>query len=141
MYGNDEEFRIGGSKVLKSGDDDRATIVAAGVTLHEALKAYQELQSDNLPVRVIDLYSVKPIDEETLRRAARETGNIITVEDHYSEGGLGDAVSAALADESSCRVRRLAVSGLARSGPSAELMDFFGINSRAIVAAVRELSP
>ena len=141
LYGNDEEFRIGGSKVLKSGDDDRATIVAAGVTLHEALKAYQELQSDNLPVRVIDLYSVKPIDEETLRRAARETGNIITVEDHYSEGGLGDAVSAALADESSCRVRRLAVSGLARSGPSAELMDFFGINSRAIVAAVRELSP
>ncbi|MFQ5929887.1 MAG: transketolase [Acidobacteriota bacterium] len=139
LYSNDEDFRIGGSKVIKSSSEDRATIVAAGVTLHQALQAYQELRSQNLPVRVIDLYSVKPLDEETLRKAARETDVLITVEDHYPEGGLGDAVLSILANES-CKFRKLAVNGLPRSGKPAELMDTFGINARAIVTAVRELA-
>ena len=139
LYSNNEEFTIGGSKVLRRSDQDRATIVAGGITLHEALKACEELSAQNLNVRVIDLYSIKPVDEDTLRQAARETGVLITVEDHYPEGGLGDAVLSALADES-CRVRKLAVTALPRSGKSAELLDAFGINARHIVQAVQEMT-
>jgi len=138
LYPNEETFRVGGSKVLKSSGQDRATIVAAGITLHEALKAHQELESQSLPVRVIDLYSVKPLDEETLRKAARETQLLITVEDHYPEGGLGDAVLAALANEP-CQLHKLAVNGLPRSGESAQLMDVFEINAQSIVKKVKEL--
>ena len=138
LYSADEDFKIGGSKVLKSSPQDRATIVAAGVTLHESLKAYQELHDDGIPVRVIDLYSIKPLDLETLGQAARETQIIVTVEDHYPEGGLGDAVLSALANES-CRFHRLAVTGLPRSGPGDALMDAFGINARSIVEAVKKL--
>ena len=125
--------------MLRRSDQDRATIVAGGITLHEALKACEELSAQNLNVRVIDLYSIKPVDEDTLRQAARETGVLITVEDHYPEGGLGDAVLSALADES-CRVRKLAVTALPRSGKSAELLDAFGINARHIVQAVQEMT-
>ena len=138
LYPNEETFRVGGSKVLKSSDQDRATIVAAGITLHEALKAYQELESQNVLVRVIDLYSVKPLDEETLRKAARETQLLITVEDHYPEGGLGDAVLGALASEP-CQLHKLAVNGLPRSGDPAQLMDVFEINAQSIVKKVKEL--
>ena len=137
LYSEEEEFAIGGSKVVKGSDEDQATIVAAGITLHEALKAYEELLQDNLKVRIIDLYSIKPLDETTLRKAARETGTIITVEDHYPEGGLGDAVASALAGEP-CKFRKLAVTGLPRSGPSAQLLDAFGINAANIVKAVKE---
>ena len=139
LYSNDEQFTIGGSKVLRRSGYDRATIVAGGITLHEALKAYEELSAQNLTVRVIDLYSIKPVDEETLRQAARETGVLITVEDHYPEGGLGDAVLSALA-ATSCRVRKLAVTGLPRSGKSAELLDTLGISARHIVQAVKEMT-
>ncbi|MDA2935197.1 transketolase [Acidobacteria bacterium AH-259-D05] len=139
LYSNDEKFPIGGSKILKSSPEDRATIVAAGVTLHEALTAYQELQSQNLLIRVIDLYSVKPLDEETLRKAARETQVLITVEDHYPEGGLGDAVLSAVANES-CKFHKLAVTGLPRSGEPGQLMDAFGISARVIVETVRKLT-
>lgn len=137
LYSEEEEFAIGGSKVVKGSGEDQATIVAAGITLHEALKAYEELLQDNLKVRIIDLYSIKPLDETTLRKAARETGTIITVEDHYPEGGLGDAVASALAGEP-CKFRKLAVTGLPRSGPSAQLLDAFGINAANIVKAVKE---
>jgi len=137
LYSKEEEFAIGGSKVVKGSGEDQATIVAAGITLHEALKAYEELLQDNLKVRIIDLYSIKPLDETTLRKAARETGTIITVEDHYPEGGLGDAVASALAGEP-CKFRKLAVTGLPRSGPSAQLLDAFGINAANIVKAVKE---
>ena len=137
LYSEKEEFAIGGSKVVKSSGEDQATIVAAGITLHEALKAYEELLQDNLTVRIIDLYSIKPLDETTLREAARETGTIVTVEDHYPEGGLGDAVASALAGEP-CKFRKLAVTGLPRSGPSAQLLDAFGINAANIVKAVKE---
>ena len=138
LYSNDEDFQVGGSKVLKSSDKDRATLVAAGVTLHEALKASLELESQGLAVRVIDLYSIKPIDEETLLQAARETQLLITVEDHYSEGGLGDAVLGALASQP-CRLHKIAVEGLPRSGESAQLMDAFGLSAKSIVKKVREL--
>jgi transketolase len=138
LYSSDEDFRVGGSKILKSSPQDRATIVAAGVTLHESLKAYQELQEAGIPVRVIDLYSIKPLDSETLRQAASETQCLLTVEDHYPEGGLGEAVLSALANES-CRFHRLAVTGLPRSGPGDALMDAFGINARGIVEAVKKL--
>ena len=138
LYNGKETFRIGGSQTLKSSESDRATLVAAGVTLHEALKAYQELIDGELPVRVIDLYSIKPVDRDTLQRAARETGLLITVEDHYSEGGLGDAVLSALAD-SPCHLHKLAVSGLPRSGKPAELMEAFSISATAISRTVREL--
>jgi len=138
LYSNDEDFQVGGSKVLKSSDKDRATLVAAGVTLHEALKASLELESQGLAVRVIDLYSIKPIDEETLLQAARETQLLITVEDHYSDGGLGDAVLGALASQP-CRLHKIAVEGLPRSGESAQLMDAFGLSAKSIVKKVREL--
>ena len=139
LYPSDETFELGGSKVLRSSQNDGATIVAAGVTLHEALKSYEDLKREGLTVRIIDLYSVKPLDIPTLQKAARETGVVITVEDHYPEGGLGDAVMSALANEN-CRFRKLAVTGLPRSGKSAELMDMFGISARNITRAVRELT-
>ena len=138
LYSNDEDFQVGGSKVLKSSDKDQATLVAAGVTLHEALEASLELASQGLAVRVIDLYSIKPIDEETLLKAARETQLLITVEDHYSEGGLGDAVLGALASQP-CRLHKIAVEGLPRSGESAQLMDAFGLSAKSIVKKVKEL--
>jgi len=138
LYSNDEDFQVGGSKVLKSSANDRATLVAAGVTLHEALKASLELESQGLAVRVIDLYSIKPIDQETLLKAARETQLLITVEDHYSEGGLGDAVLGALASQP-CRLHKIAVEGLPRSGESAQLMDAFGLSAKSIVKKVKEL--
>ncbi len=112
-------------------------VMAAGITLHEALKAYEELLQDNLKVRIIDLYSIKPLDVTTLQKAANETGIIITVEDHHPEGGLGDAVLSALASES-CKFCQLAVTGLPRSGPSEQLLDAFGINAEHIVKNVKK---
>jgi len=138
LYPADEEFQIGGSKVLKSSTDDQATIVAAGVTLHEALAAYELLKKGGVQVRVIDLYSIKPLDVKTLQKAARETGCLVTVEDHYPEGGLGDAVLSALAGRPA-RFRKLAVEGLPRSGAPEELLDLFGISAARIAEAVRAL--
>lgn len=138
IYGPDETFPIGGSKVLRSSDADVATVVAAGVTVFEALKAYEQLREAGLPVRVIDLYSVQPIDRETLRKAAAATkGQVITVEDHYEAGGIGDAVAEATAGVAT--VRRLAVREIPRSGKPEELLDRFGISAARIVAAVREV--
>jgi transketolase len=98
IYDADEEFRVGGSRVIRSSDDDDVTIIGAGVTLHEALKAADALEDEGITARVIDLYSIKPIDAEAVQAAAEATGRIITVEDHFPEGGLGDAVLAALAE-------------------------------------------
>ncbi len=138
LYNGDEAFKVGGSKVLKSSDQDKATVVAAGITIQEAIKAYEKLGQDGIAVRIIDLYSVKPLDLETLRRAARETGGIVTVEDHYPEGGLGEAVLSALAGET-CKFKKLAVNAIPRSGKPDELMDMFGISARHIVQAVKEM--
>ena len=118
IYGVDESFAIGGSKVLRKSDSDVATVVAAGVTLHEALKAYEELKKQGIHIRVIDLYSVKPLDEATLRDAANSTNFIITVEDHYPAGGIGEAVRSALTP-SSVPVYSLAVQKGPQKRPAA----------------------
>ncbi len=138
IYRADEAFPIGGSKVLRQSAGDVATVVAAGVTVFEALKAFDELKGRGVAIRVIDAYSVQPIDATTLKLAASQTnGVVITVEDHYAAGGLGDAASAALADLG-IAVRRLAVAEIPRSGKAAELLDRFGISAAHIVGAVLE---
>ena len=138
VYNNETEFQIGGSHVLRSSDRDRATLVSAGVTLHEALRSAEILAEKEIPVRVIDLYSVKPVDEGTLRQAAEETGLVITIEDHYPEGGLGEAVLTALAN-TNCRYHRIAVTGLPRSGPGNELLRKFGLDTASITETVERL--
>ena len=137
IYGPDEAFPIGGSKVVRESPGDAATVVAAGITLFEALKAHDQLAAEGIAVRVIDAYSVQPIDRATLLAAARQTGDrLITVEDHYAAGGLGDAVSEAVAPDG-IAVERLAVREVPRSGPSAALLDRYGISAGRIAAAVR----
>lgn len=139
LYGPGEVFEVGGSKVLRSSAGDSVAIVGAGVTLYEALKAADELAAEGIQARVIDLFSVQPIDRETLAKAALECGGkIITVEDHYAHGGVGSAVLAALAEQDA-RVRQLAVRGIARSGKPDELLDRFGISARHIAAAARDM--
>jgi transketolase len=140
IYEPDEEFPIGGSKVVHSTAEDDVTIVAAGITLHEALKAAELLATDEIDARVIDLYSVKPVDRETLLRAAEETQGIVTVEDHWAEGGLGDAVLDALAEaESRPPVVKLAVREMPHSGKPAELLAAAGIDAEHIADAARRL--
>ncbi len=137
IYGNDEQFPIGGAKLLREGT--KATIVAAGVTLFEALKAADQLKGEGITVSVIDAYSVKPLGKTVILLAARKTANtVITVEDHYPEGGLGDAVAGELSSEG-IKVHKLAVNGLPRSGQAAELMAHFKIDAAAIVAKVKSL--
>lgn len=136
IYGPEEKFPIGGSKVLRQSDADVATVVAAGVTVFEALKAYDQLQAEGVAIRVIDAYSVQPVDAQTLVEAARATGAMITVEDHYAAGGIGDAVSEAVA-LTGVGVRRLAVREIPRSGQPEELLDRYGISARHVVDAVR----
>jgi transketolase len=139
IYGPDERFPIGGSKVLRQSENDVATVVGAGVTVFEALKAHDELKKDGVHIRVIDAYSVQPIDAQGLTAAARATGGIvITVEDHYPAGGIGDAASEALAP-AGVVVHRLAVRELPRSGQPEELLDAYGISAAHIVRTVREL--
>jgi transketolase len=139
VYPAGESFHIGGLKVLRHSAHDRLTLVAAGITLHEALAAYDALQAAQLPVRVIDLYSVKPVDTAGLLESARAAGGtIVTVEDHYLQGGLGDAVQEVVGP-SGVRVHRLAVREVPRSGPPLALLERYGIGRNAIAAAVRAL--
>ena len=138
IYGPDEVFVAGGSKTLRRSEHDRVTVVAAGVTVYEALRAHDALAAGGIAIRVIDVYSVKPIDAATLIEAGRNTVAIITVEDHYAAGGLGDAVSEAVSAQR-IPVHRLAVREVPRSGTPDELIDHFGISARAIVAAVTAL--
>src|SRR3990167_9109626 len=138
IYQNSQDFKIGGSKVVKSSSNDRATIVACGVALIEAMKAADELQKQGVNVRVIDAYSIKPIDDATLKKAARETKAIVTIEDHYFEGGLGDAVLNVLAGEK-VEVYKLTVSKMPMSGKPQELLDYEEISSKAIVKKVLEI--
>jgi transketolase len=140
IYGPDEPFPIGGSKVLRQSGSDVATVVAVGVTVFEALAAHDALQKEGLAIRVIDAYSMQPIDRDTLLAAARATGGrVITVEDHYAAGGLGDAVSEAIASEG-FSVRRLAVREIPRSGQPEELLERYGISARHVADAVRSLA-
>ena len=142
LYDADEEFAIGGSRVLRSSDEDEVALVGAGVTVHEALKAADALAGDGIAVRVIDLYSIKPLDRETLLAAAAATGGrVLTVEDHWPEGGLGDAVAAALADsDEPARVVKLAVHDMPGSGKPEELLSVAGIDAEHIAAAARALA-
>ena len=137
IYDNNDTFPIGGSKTLRKSDRDQVTLIGAGVTLHEALAAYEELKREDIIVRVIDLYSVKPVDEKTLLAAARETRFLITVEDHYPAGGIGEAVKSVLSG-SSAPVYSLAVTRKPKSGKPGQLRDYEGISSKAIVMQVRE---
>ena len=138
IYPPEQQFSIGGSVVVRRSERDSATIVAAGITLHEALSAHAQLAQEGVAVRVVDAYSVKPIDAATLRVAARETALLVVVEDHWAEGGLGEAVMAALAGaDPSPRVVVLAVSQLPGSGTPTELLDAAGISARRIADAVR----
>jgi transketolase len=137
IYANDEVFAVGGSKTLRSSANDGATVVAAGVTVFEALKAFDLLAAEGIAIRVVDAYSVKPIDQAGLIAAAKATGGrIISVEDHYAQGGLGDAVAEAVAG-AGFTVERLAVREIPRSGQPEELLDRYGISAGAIVKAVR----
>lgn len=136
IYDNHEAFPIGGLKVLRRSESDSATVIGAGVTLFEALEAYDALNKDGIHIRVIDLYSLQPIDADSLILAGRETGRLITVEDHYASGGVGDAVARAVAP-AGLVVTRLAIRAIPRSGRPDELLDKFGISARHIVAAVR----
>ncbi|MFL5657094.1 MAG: transketolase [Ktedonobacteraceae bacterium] len=142
IYSPDEEFKIGGSKVVRSSDNDRLTVVAAGITLHETLKAYDQLKSQRVTIRVIDAYSVKPMDEETLLAAAQEVGDkFIVVEDHWCEGGLGDAVLDVFSrrDGPLPQVVKLAVQSMPGSGTADQLMEEAGISAHNIVEAVNAL--
>ena len=147
LYGADESFPVGGAKVLRQSGSDRVTVVAAGITVHEALKAYDQLQRDGIAIRVIDAYSVKPIDKQTLFAAAQATnGQICTVEDHWIEGGLGDAVLEAFSGtyEQAVagplpKVTKLAVHEMPGSGKPDELLHAAGIDAAHIVATVKKL--
>ena len=137
IYGNDEKFPIGGAKVVREGD--KVTIVAAGVTLFEALKAADTLKAEGINVTVIDAYSIKPLGKDVILAAAKKTGNtVITVEDHYAEGGLGDAVAGELSVEG-IKVHKLAVAGMPHSGKAEELLAKFGIDAAGIVKKVKSL--
>jgi transketolase len=143
LYSKDEKFPVPGFKVLRQGPQDKVTVIGAGITLHEALKAADELQAQGTAVRVIDLYCVKPIDGKALAKEIGATdGKVVTVEDHWPEGGLGEAVLAALAQAgvAPSKSRLLAVNGMPHSGKPEELVDAFGISARHIAAAVREIS-
>ncbi|MYF55258.1 transketolase [Candidatus Poribacteria bacterium] len=139
LYDANDSFPIGGSKVVKKSDRDKVTVVAAGITLHEALKAHETLSTEGISIRIIDVYSIKPIDAKTLISAAADTNNtLITVEDHYPEGGLGDAVLDAVATAGIC-VHKLAVTGIPRSGKPEELLELHGINANAIIQKVKDV--
>ena len=139
IYSDADTFEVGGMKVLRESASDAATVIGAGVTVFEALAAHDELKKAGINIRVIDLYSVQPLDADGLLRCARETkGKLITVEDHYAAGGIGDAVASAVAP-GGFTVHRLAVREIPRSGTPTELLDVYGISARQIVAAVRSL--
>ncbi|MFE9394167.1 transketolase [Streptomyces flavidovirens] len=141
IYGPDEEFPVGGSKLLRSSDDDQLTLIAAGVTVHEALRAADLLAQDGVPVRVVDLYSVKPVDERAVQEAAERTGCLVTVEDHHPQGGLGDAVAEVFSDGRPVpRLVRLAVGNMPGSATEQEQLSASGIDADSIAAAVKLLA-
>jgi transketolase len=140
LYAGDEVFPVGGSKLLRSSDLDAATIVGAGITVHEALEAASQLEGEGVSVRVIDAYSVKPIDAVTIRAALADTGLLVVVEDHWREGGLGDAVLDAVADGGRLlggQVMKLAVRAMPGSGSATELRGRAGISAEDIATTIK----
>jgi len=143
LYSKDEKFPVPGFKVPRQSAQDKVTVVGAGITLHEALKAADQLKSQGTAIRVIDLYCVKPIDGKALAEQIKATGGrLVTVEDHWPEGGLGEAVLTALASAGAVpsKFKLLAVNGMPHSGKPDELVDAFGISARHIVDAVKEVA-
>jgi transketolase len=139
IYKPEDKFHVGGSYVFKPGKlKETITVVAAGITVHEALAAQKELLNGGVGIRVIDAYSVKPVDVKTLKLAASETKAMIVVEDHFPEGGLGDAVKTALSDDK-IPVHHLAVAELPRSGSASELLSYCGIDTASIVRKVKSI--
>uniref|UniRef100_A0A673XDI5 Transketolase n=1 Tax=Salmo trutta TaxID=8032 RepID=A0A673XDI5_SALTR len=139
IYDPDEKFEVGVAKVVRQSDSDKVTVIGAGVTLHEALAAADQLASEGVNIRVIDPFTIKPLDAATIVSSARVTGGrIITVEDHYREGGLGEAVLSAVGEEPGIVVTRLAVNRIPRSGKPQELLDLYGISAKHIVNTVRK---
>lgn len=138
LYPNDEPFPVGGSKILRQSTHDRITVAAAGVTVFEALAAYDALQKEGITIRVIDLYSVKPIDATSLQKAARETRALVVVEDHYAEGGVGEAVMSALSAHP-VPVHSLAVRKIPKSGRPEELLDYEELSAKAIIKKIKEI--
>jgi transketolase len=134
IYSNDEEFQVGGSKILRESEKDSATVLAAGITLHEALKAHEKLRAEGINIKVVDCYSIKPIDQATLRRVSGETEHIVTVEDHYPEGGLGEAVAAL-----GLKPHILAVRSMPHSGKPEELLAEQGIDADGIAKKIKEI--
>lgn len=139
LYSAYEEFPIGGSKTLKFSPSDQITLIGAGVTLNESLKAHEALKLEGIMTRVIDLYSVKPVDSATIKKAARETKALIVTEDHWSEGGIGDAVINVFCGGPGPVIHKLAVTGMPRSGSPEELLAAHGIDAKAIIQKVREI--
>ncbi len=138
IYKTNEEFPIGGAKVLKQSDRDAIAVIAAGITVHEALAAYEVLKREGVSVRVIDFYSIKPADKETLRKAANVAQAFVTVEDHFSEGGIGETVRSLMADVD-VPVHSLCVRKMPKSGRPGELLDYEEISRDAIIKKVKEL--
>ena len=139
IYDKDEKFEIGGCKVLKQNNNDKVCLIGAGITLHEIMKAFEELKKQNINVSMIDLYSIKPMDTETIIKVAKGSNNkIITVEDHYLEGGLGQSVASALINED-IKVYSLAVTKIPRSGSQEKLMSYEEIDSNSIIKKILEL--
>ncbi|HYF05745.1 MAG TPA: transketolase C-terminal domain-containing protein, partial [Patescibacteria group bacterium] len=138
IYSPEETFSIGGSKIVRTSEQDSVTVVATGITVHEAIKAYEELEKEKIFIRIIDAYSVKPLDKKTLNQAAFETKAVLVVEDHYPEGGLYEAVSSAL-NKSFVPVYGLAITKLPRSGKPEELMAYEKIDADAIAEKVKKI--
>ena len=138
LYTTDHPFVIGGSATLREDPTDQITIVAAGITLHEALAAHDTLKKEGVSTRVIDLYSIKPLDVETLEKAARETKALLTVEDHFAEGGIGEAVATALS-HAGTPVHTLCVRSMPHSGAPEQLLSRAQIDCDAIIAKVRAI--
>jgi len=139
IYSKEEVFQVSGSKVLRANPNDQLTIVAAGVTVHESLKAYDQLVLQGISVRVMDAYCVKPIDKASLLVAAAESQNIlVVVEEHYSEGGLGDAVLNAVANHG-IQVYKMTVKDIPRSGKPSELLEHYGLSARRIAAKIQDI--
>ncbi|XP_066527940.1 transketolase isoform X2 [Hoplias malabaricus] len=140
IYNSNEDFHVGQAKVVYQNKEDQVTVIGAGVTLHEALAAAEQLKKERIYIRVIDPFTIKPLDAKTIIDHARSTrGRIITVEDHYYEGGLGEAVCSAVVNESSIVLQRLAVPHVPRSGKMSELLKIYGIDRDSIVQAVRKM--
>jgi len=140
LYDNAEEFKIGGSKILRQSENDQLTVAATGITVFEAIKAADELQKENINIRVVDCYSISPIDSEILKKCLEATKKkiIITVEDHFKHGGMGDFAAAAVSDING-RIEKMAVSKISQSGTKDELLDDAGISAKHIIARLKEL--